>query len=568
MYGSNKCHYVFLCVFFMGIIIILLGLFFTVFSGSILAYLSIATMMGPWMAPTIALITNVFFKFKQHITPSSPDANQHATALIQAIGSVGGAVATGIGFALPMLYFLDHPTFTNLLATPGLFCLFIAGLCLTAGSLGIALGALFAHEFIDKDQLPFPVSQLTYNVISAQNNRTQALGIFKGVTSTILFSFIRDGIGKIGGIIPKTIHLFTPYFNQECAIALWPTIWAIGFSSGLGLVAPILLGLLSKYLVLFPLNNHATYLPIALFQPMNIASFTVAFCSGIVFCELIFGLIGHLHWGFKKFNYSTFARFLNKFASILTYRCNQNTTLSEQRSLLLTVGVLVGTISLLSWLKFPIIAQIIFLASCVFATHQICLIGGKIGLIQYGRFSTYILIPMFLLFDLSYLQLTIVCVFFNICAATASDMLFDLQTGALAQVSRKKMWLAQWLGLLGVTLTLGAIFYLLFTNLHLGSPDFFAQRSQAKALLLQTLHFDAFVVVFGFLYGFIVKKCGLSPTMVFGGIIMPNSISIGLIIGASLTLLTRSKEDYLPFCAGVFASESFWVLASIFIKMW
>jgi hypothetical protein len=55
--------------------------------------------------------------------------------------------------------------------------------------------------------------------------------------------------------------------------------------------------------------------------------------------------------------------------------------------------------------------------------------------------------------------------------------------------------------------------------------------------------------------------------MVFGGIIMPNSISIGLIIGASLTLLTHNKEDYLPFCAGVFASESLWILTSIFIKM-
>jgi hypothetical protein len=129
------------------------------------------------------------------------------------------------------------------------------------------------------------------------------------------------------------------------------------------------------------------------------------------------------------------------------------------------------------------------------------------------------------------------------------------------------MWFVQWIGLLGVALSLGTIFYFLLTNLHLGSPDFFAQRSQAKALLLQTLHFDPFVVFFGFLYGFIIKKSGLSPTMVFGGIIMPNSISIGLIIGASLTLLTHNKEDYLPFCAGVFASESLWILTSIFIKM-
>lgn len=549
--------------------IVLLGFFFTVLSGSILAYLSVATMMGPWMAPTIALISNVFFKIKQRFSYTSPGANQRATALIQAIGSVGGAVATGVGFAFPMLYFLDRAAFTSLLANPISFFLLIAGLCLTAGSLGIALGSLFAPQFIDKDQLPFPVSQLTYSVISAQNNRAQAMGIFRGVSLTVIFSIIRDGIGKIGGFIPKTIHLFTPYLNQACAIALWPTLWAIGFSSGLSLVAPILLGLLSKHLILTPLNNHAQYLPFSFFQPMDIAPFTVAFCSGIVLCELLLGVAKIATNLFKQSrknkNSSTLPtqRIINKLRHTVTLIRNHN----QEGHRLLSIGILLACIGLLTVLKFPITAQIVFLAACTFATHQICLIGGKIGLIQFGRFSTYILVPMYLLFNLSYLQLTVVCVFFHICAATASDSLFDFQTGELANIPRKKMWGMQWIGLLGVTLTLGAIFYLLFTNLHLGSPDFFAQRSQAKALLLQTLHFDPFVVFFGFIYGFIVKKFGLSPTMVFGGIIMPNSISIGLIIGASLTLLTPNKDKHLPFCAGVFASESLWVIISILVKI-
>ncbi len=555
----------------MGIVIIFLGLFFTVFSGSILAYISIATMMGPWMAPTIALISNVFFNLKQNLTGSSySPKNQQTTTLIQAIGSVGGAVATGIGFAFPMLYFLDRPTFMSLLVNPGFFCLFIAGLCLTAGSLGIALGTLYAPSFLKNKDLSFPVSQLTYNVISSQNNRTQAVGIFRGITLAATVSLLRDGIGKIGGIIPKTIHLFTPYVNQEFSIALWPTIWAIGFSGGLSLIAPILLGLLSKYAILFPLNNHANILPISLFQPMNIVSLTVAFCSGIVLSELIGGLISLLRLGIKRIK-SSAGSLLPNIRSFTTKFSKMRSIISEpsrRGGLFLTIGILLGTICLLTELKFPPLAQITLLAVCTFATHQICFIGSKIGLIQYGRFSTYILIPMFLLFDLTYLQLTIVCVFFNICAATASDMLFDLKTGSLAQVSPKKMWLAQWVGLIGVTISIGFIFYLLFTNLHLGTPDFFAQRSQAKALLLQTLHFDPFVVFFGFLYGLLVKKCGLSPTMVFGGIIMPNSISIGLIIGASLTLLTKRKEEYLPFCAGVFASESLWVLSSILIKIW
>jgi hypothetical protein len=56
--------------------------------------------------------------------------------------------------------------------------------------------------------------------------------------------------------------------------------------------------------------------------------------------------------------------------------------------------------------------------------------------------------------------------------------------------------------------------------------------------------------------------------MVFGGIIMPSPISIGLIIGATLSFFSRSTEKYLPFCAGVFACESLWIFINIFIKKW
>jgi hypothetical protein len=555
----------------MNIAVIALGLFFSVLSGGILAYLSVATMIGPWIAPTIALLTNIIYKIKRStVGAASVASNQQSTALIQAIGAVGGAVGTGIGFAFPVLYFLDKLTFNYLLANPSFFFLLIVGLCLTAGSLGIALGALYAQQFIDKDQLPFPVSQLTYNVISAQSNHTQAVGILIGSVVTILFSVLRDGIGKISGVIPKNIYLFTPYLNNEFAIALWPTLWSIGFSSGTGLIVPILLGIFSKYVILFPLNNHAHYLPISLFQPMSISTITVAFCSGIVLSEIIVGLTNYVKSWFKALYKSKKALLESVLGVIDRYyqSCKKITLPAFNRQFFLMIGILAGSICFLTILKFPFFAQIIFLVTCTIATYQICFIGGKIGLIQYGRFSTYILIPMYLLFDLSSLQLTVVCVFFNICAATASDLLFDFKTGVLANIPRKNMWFAQWIGLLGVTVTIGAIFYLLFTNLLVGSSEFFAQRSQAKALLLQTMQFNVFVVLFGFLYGLLIKRCGLSPTMVFGGIIMPNTISIGLIIGATLSFFSRSTEKYLPFCAGVFACESLWIFINIFIKKW
>lgn len=542
-------------------LMIILGLFFTLFSGSVLAYVSVATMVGPWMAPSIAAMASLVLKSFR-----CQDAVKNTT-VIQAIGSVGGSIATGIGFAFPTLFFLDSKTFYQLLEEPRFFCLLVGLLCFVAGAFGIVLGTLFATQFLDNKKLPFPVSQMTYSVIGAQNNRKQAGGIFGGITLGALFALMRDGIGRVGGFLPKSFSLFPSILGGEFVIMFWPTIWAIGFMSGVNLIAPLALGLLSKYFIIYPLHNHALYLPFQLFEPMNLVSFVVAFCSGIVVCEVAIGIgkSGKGGWMWLSGALHNSGKHLRSIRSLLAHVGMRS---KKIETIVLVASVVGCAHCLLTWLKFPFMAQVVFLGMSVLATYQICLIGGNIGLIHYGRFSTYVLVPMFLLFKLSALQLTVVCTFFNICAAVASDLLFDLKTGDLAQVSRRRMWLAQWVGLIATAVTIGFIFYLLFTNMQIGSPDFFAHRSQSKALLLQALHFDFRVVFLGVLYGMVVKSVGLSPTMVFGGIIMPNSISIGLMIGALGTLLVRRKEDYLPLCAGVFTSESLLILAGITAKFW
>jgi len=174
---------------------------------------------------------------------------------------------------------------------------------------------------------------------------------------------------------------------------------------------------------------------------------------------------------------------------------------------------------------------------------------------------------MMLIFNINFIQITAVCVFFNICAATCSDLLFDFKTGSFCSLKRSELHLAQWIGLFVTSISIGVILYLLFTHLKLGSDQLFAPRGQSRALLVRSLNLDLHVVSLGFLYGFILKKLKVSPTMTFGGIIMPNRITFGLTIGGLLTLLTNNKEKYIPFCSGVFASGALWVLISILLKL-
>ena len=124
----------------------------------------------------------------------------------------------------------------------------------------------------------------------------------------------------------------------------------------------------------------------------------------------------------------------------------------------------------------------------------------------------------------------------------------------------------QWLGLVACAASIGIILWLLFTNLELGSEALFAQRSKAKALLLQSLHMDANIVLLGIGFGWILKRFKINSTMVFGGLLMPNGITIGLLLGSLGTLLTKKTDRWVSLCAGNLAAESLWVMVSILLN--
>jgi len=168
--------------------------------------------------------------------------------------------------------------------------------CLAAGSLGIFLGRCFAPTLIDKGNLPFPVSKLTYQVMLVKSRIEQAINMFAGVASALVIGFLRDGARGFTGILPRTMYLFQGTFGKIFEFSIWPALWAIGFTIGPVIVSPLLVGLASRYLILQPLNGY-------LFPQMSSGSFITAFCSGLVLSELIIGLLKNPGFFFKRISH-------------------------------------------------------------------------------------------------------------------------------------------------------------------------------------------------------------------------------------------------------------------------
>jgi hypothetical protein len=416
---------------------------------------------------------------------------------------------------------------------------------------------------------------LTYKALAVDTETTPIKQLFVGIGGTLLISSLREGILGYSGIIPKTFYIIQPLFGKLFAFSVWPTLWAIGYTSGINVAIPLVIGLISKYAIIAPLNYHSNYLPFSLFLPFDHITFGTAFCSGIVLCEVFIGIfkrpmviVEKISMYFNELK-STLKNI--RFPSALKIYQTKDDTIFIQRLSNFLGGIepllAVGSAGILmTYLGFSLIAQATLLVLVALATYEICFIGCEIGLIQFGRFSAFVLIPMIMLFKLSFIQMTAICVFFNICAAVASDTIFDKKTGSYCNLSWPRIHLAQWIGLITTSLCIGFILYLLFTHLTLGSEELFAQRGRTKALLIQSLHLNSVVVSLGFLYGLLLKRLKINPTMTLGGIIMPNNITIGIVFGGLISSLVKNKDNYIPICSGILATESLWIVVSLLFK--
>jgi hypothetical protein len=187
-------------------------------------------------------------------------------------------------------------------------------------------------------------------------------------------------------------------------------------------------------------------------------------------------------------------------------------------------------------------------------------IAGKIGLAQLGRFATFVLVPALFLFNLDVVQIAVISTFVEAVSGVAVDVLCGRKMVQLAEGSQSAARRYQYLGLCVSCIAIGIVFWLLIHRFKLGSPELFAQRSQARQLLVGAKQFDYWVLLIGILFGLVLKKIKLNPMLVLGGLLMPINISLGLVIGGIGAVSVRNKEDWYPFWSGVFAANSVWML--------
>lgn len=522
---------------FIGIV---LSIILSIFSTGIMSYLALAIPIGPWIAPTVVLMAMVCMHVLRIIY-----TNQ-LLGYVTIAASVGGIIATAFSFSFPTLYFLDATLFASWLANPLYFCSVLAGLALSAGSLGYVLANAFEHHLIDQEKLSFPIANMIQRMIVAQRQITKAYELMVGFFVTSIFCLLQDGWKNCVGMIPKSITLFPAYsfgiFTTPALVFdIWPLLWSIGFVTGHVIAIPLAIGAVLKYM--FVDVVHAHY-----FTNLSSVEFSLAFCSGLVLYGTIHSFMSlpkSLMTFFRKIRFDNSSSLQN----IIAYNNGMHVCI------VLTLVVL-----FLSLFSFPWYVQIYLLGATIFWTYQIAIIGGKVGLAPLGRFATFVMVPAMVLFNLNYVQIVLVATFVEICAGVTVDMLFGRKLMRDLPLNREAAHRYQLLGLIVSSLVIGSIFWILITKFNLGSTQLFAVKAQSRKLLINAHQFNYIVLVIGAAVGLVLDYMKINGALVLTGILMPVNYSFGLIVGSLLTLLVKQKEEWYPVWSGVFAANSLWMI--------
>jgi len=131
----------------MSIVLIFFACVLSVFATTVMGYISMAMPIGPWIAPTVVLLTLLLFNLFRMTVRS------RSITLITVASSIGGILATGFGFSFPALYFIDPALFTAWMAAPTYFALTLTCLALSAGALSMCIAnALEGIDFKNPGQ--------------------------------------------------------------------------------------------------------------------------------------------------------------------------------------------------------------------------------------------------------------------------------------------------------------------------------------------------------------------------------------------------------------------------------
>ncbi len=412
--------------------------------------------------------------------------------------SAGAMVAGGLAFTLPGLWMLDSEAELSLFQ--------IAVIAVTGALLGTFFTMIFRHTLIEKEKLPYPMGEAAYNTLIAGKEGKGAPILFSSLTLSAVFTFIRDGLGKIPAIL--TVFGGSTVFPS---LAVWVSPMALGIGAIIGPVLALMwfLGTVIGYFILTPIGLASGF-----FASMADAdSFRSSLGIGLMIGTGIGVAIK---------------------AVITLIRRGRKSGVSSIRRLIVPAAVfsVFAIIILALFTEITIPEGILLILGVYLTTYLSAMLTGQTGINPMEIFAILVLLAASVLFSPT------IGAAFSIAGVTAvacgltGDVMNDLRSGSLIGTRPRYQIIAEGIGgVIGAIVAAVALQVLATSMGGFGTEALPAPQAAAVAAMAGGLdNPTAFAI--GTAIGIILFLTGL-PSATFGlGVYLPTYISSAMALGA------------------------------------
>lgn len=502
---------------------------FVILSIIMLAYVSMASYLGPFISPLVLIL---YFKLFL--------ATDNKALFVQSACQSGALFCTAVGFVLPTVFFADPIAWKVLLSKPLQFCIQIFLIGIGAGLLGTFVA------WNTKTESTNPTSRLIFSIFKSLGRSGQDLAIFLSGLSSSLITIFRITCESI------TRAKFCSF--------LMPTILAIGLISGTKILASICTGAIFK--ILFGIFQ--TQIMAYTGSPDSLLTIQ-QFCLGALGWDLLTGLSKFIIKNIFKTNGLTR---LEK-ESILTKLGKYTSNLAWLKATLLVFMSLICSGILISTLQIPLTLALLTIVITIICAQELSKIVASIGLAPLGRFATFAMLGSMLFKQSKEINVFIACFCALACAASANTVL-QMAIAKLAKIEEKQIIMHHIVGLILASLGAGMVFLIFFKTMNFQHGIALAQRAQMRAILMQSWTTKPFIIIIGAITAIAFKLMRIEIAMFFAGLLMNVEQTIVFILGSILGALIKkhlNTEKLNSICSGLLLGESIVIFGSMVVKI-
>ena len=426
--------------------------------------------------------------------------------------SAGAMVAGGLAFTIPGLWMIGSGE------TLSLFQIMV--IAITGALLGTFFTMIFRHTLIEEEQLPYPMGEAAYNTLMAGKEGKGAPILFSSLTLSALFTFIRDGLGKI----PAVVQLFggTSLFPS---LSVWVSPMALGIGAIIGPVLALMwfLGSIIGYFILTPAG-----LATGLFSTMADAD---SFRS-----NLGIGLMIGTGLGVA-------------IKAVFTLVRNRNNRGRNGHGRLLIPAAVLSLLSVIVLVLFTEITipeGILLIIGVYLATYLSGMLTGQTGVNPMEIFAILVLLAISAVFSPTLAAAFSIAGVVAVACGLTGDVMNDLKSGSLVGTRPRYQIMAEGIGGIIGALVAAFVIYTIGRTTGFGSDMFPAPQARAVAAMAGGLENHAAFFA-GAAIGILLFLLRLPSATLGLGVYLPTYISsamaLGAVIMAACSRIFRGKAE-------------------------